>query len=137
VTSSIAEMDRGRLPAMLAIPFIWNMSAETLQSRYRVKLEAEQPETWLLRLARLSRTGREPFSAACVWLDRTNYLPRRYFIYSPDRQSSKDFRVSEIRCDQAVPDAPVRVPSGDGWQVLKMDQSPPWLSPMVSLELVP
>ena len=82
---------------MLAIPFLWNMSAGTLQSNYRVKLESEQPETWLLRLAPLSRTGSEPFSAAFVGLDRTNYLPRRYFVYSPDRQSSKDFRVSEIR----------------------------------------
>jgi outer membrane lipoprotein-sorting protein len=138
-TVSIAAKDRGRLPAILAIPFLWNMSAETLQSKYRVKLVAEQPETWLLRLTPLSKTGGASFSAASVWLDRTTYLPRRYFVYSPDRTSSQDFRVSEIRCDQAVPDAPVRVPSGVDWQVVHMDEpnTPAWLSRPLSSELVP
>jgi hypothetical protein len=73
----IAEKDRNRLPAVLALPFFWHLSAEGLKSRYRIELLKERPEIWLLRIKPLSEVGRQSFSAAYLDLDRSTFLPRR------------------------------------------------------------
>jgi hypothetical protein len=135
----ISAKDRGRLPAPLALPFLWNMSTKLLESRYRVELVKEEAETWLLSVTPLTKPGRDWCSKAFIWLDRATYLPRRYHVRYPDGKRSTDYRVTEVRCDLAVPEEALRVPGGKGWEVIAMDESQfgSWFARLFTIELVP
>jgi outer membrane lipoprotein-sorting protein len=124
----LAEDERGRLPAVIALPFFWNLTASNLRSRYRVKLEKEDDQTLLLRFTPLTDAGRSWCSTAFVWLDRATYLPRRYYVVDADRKSVKDCRVTETHCDQRVADLDLRLPSGPGLPVSENTERPTdWL----------
>ena len=97
----IAAEDRERLPAVLALPFLWNLKVEALKARYRIELVKEEAETWLLIIAPLSDAGQTSFSKAYLQLDRTTYLPRRYVVVGPDGKSGKGFRVTQSQIDPA------------------------------------
>jgi hypothetical protein len=135
----IAAKDRGRLPAVLALPFHWNLSTEGLKSRYSVELVKEESETWILRITPLTKGGRDDFAMVFIVLDRATYLPRRYIVFGPDRKSSGDYRLTEARYDKAVPDEAFRIPSGDDWDVIKVDKSTigSWIARLESMEFVP
>jgi hypothetical protein len=47
--------------------------------------------------------------------------------------------VTEARCDQAVPEEIFRMSSGDGWNVVKMDESMmgSWIDWFGAIELLP
>jgi hypothetical protein len=134
----ISGKDRGRLPAPLVLPFCWNLSTEGLNSRYRVELVKEDAETWLLRVAPRSKTGAQGFTAAFILLDRATYLPRRYHVTSPDGRTTTEYRIKEVRIDQAVPDEVLRLPSGKDWEVTKESILPSFLlSRFSSPDLLP
>jgi hypothetical protein len=65
--------------------------------------------------APLRRIGRETFSKAYVELDRATYLPRRYVLVMPDGKSTRDYRVTDGRCDQPVPEEVWRIPDHSDW----------------------
>ncbi len=63
------------MPSVLALPFLWNVSEETLKSRYRVELHKEEAETWTLVFTPLTEADRSWFTKAYLQLDRTTYPP--------------------------------------------------------------
>ena len=135
----IAQQDRGRLPAVLALPFFWHLSPDGLKSRYQIELLKEQPDTWLLRIKPLSEIGRQSFSTAFLSLDRSTFLPRRYYLISPDGKYTKDFRVTEVQSiDPARADL-LANPDDLDWDVSRMTTDTPlgWLSSLVRPELLP
>jgi hypothetical protein len=117
----IQANDRGRLPAVLALPFFWNLSTEGLKSRYSVELVKEESETNVLRIRPLSKAGRDNFAVLFVVLDRATYLPRRYVVFDPDRKTSMEYTVTEARCDQAVPEE-IDIPDVE-WRRLECGQN--------------
>jgi hypothetical protein len=131
--------DRGRLPAPLVLPFLWNVSADGLRSRYRVELLKEEAESWLLSIAPRSTAGSQWFSRTFLWLDRVTYLPRRYCVIAPDGKRSSDHRLTETRCDQPLPEEDMQIPDENGWHVTRMNESsvPYWLSQLIKFELLP
>jgi hypothetical protein len=137
----IAAEDRGRLPACVALPFCWNLGVEDLKSRFRVELVADEPTgACLLRFTSLTPIGRESFSKAFVELDRSTYLPRRFVLISPDGKSTKDFRVTEVQCEQSHPEEYWLVPDVRGWNVTRpvVNQAVErWLSHLIKPDLVP
>ena len=108
---SIAVNDRGRLPSVLALPFLWHVTAESLTSRYRVELLDEKADSWVLRVRPLTENGKTSMSRAFIQLDRTTYLPRRYLVVSPDGRSTRDYRVTEAHPNRPVSDDVLRVPA--------------------------
>jgi hypothetical protein len=134
--------DRGRLPAILSLPFCWRLDADGLKWRYRVDLVSdERPDACLLRFTPLTPIGRESFSTAYVELDRSTYLPRRYVVVLPGGRSTKDFRVTEAHCDRPIPEETWRIPDDDHPQPLtRWEEGRPlerWLSGLIKVDLVP
>jgi RNA polymerase sigma factor (sigma-70 family) len=136
---SIAAEDRGRLPVVLTLPFFWHLSPGKLKTRYDIELLAGQhADSWLLRFAPLLQVGRDDFSKAYIELDRSTYLPRRYYLISPDGKSTKDYRVTETICNQPVPDELWRIPELRGWKVTREGSVTEWISRrLVKPQLVP
>ena len=135
----ISVKDRGRLPAPLALPFLWHVGAEELKSRYRVELMKEDTESWLLSFTPRKTAGQQWFAHAYLWLDRVTYLPRRYLVIAPVGKCSNDYRVTETRCDQPVPEEAMQLPEGDDWHVTRIDETPVlrWFSQLIKFELIP
>jgi hypothetical protein len=135
----IAEKDRGRLPADLALPFCWHLSAAGLKSRYRIELLKELPETWLFRIKPLSESSRQAFSTAFLYVDRATYLPRRYYLISPDGKSTQDFRVTEVRATQPTPADLLPVLEDADWNVSRInkDSTMSWFSSFFKPDLLP
>ncbi len=137
IVRPIGAQNRGRLPAFLALPFFWNLNAENLKSRYSLELVKEEAETWSLRVTPLSKVGRETFSKALIELDRLTYLLKRYLLISPDGKSTKDFRVTEARRNQPVPEEICALPDDSGWKVDRIEDAAAHLFPKVNLDLLP
>ena len=136
----IATEDRGRLPAFLALPFGWKLNVEGLKSRFHVELVADdRPGTCLLRFIPLTPSGRETLSKAYLEVDRATYLPRRYGLISPNGQSTKDYCVTEVRCDRTHPEEFWRIPDDRGWTVTRLGDSAVErrLSRLIKSDLVP
>lgn len=137
----ITAADRGRIPVFVALPFCWKLGVDGLRSRFRVELAAEKPPgICALRFTPQTPLGRQSFSKALVILDLSTYLPARYVMISPDGNSTRDYRVTEIRCDRPVPDELWRIPDDQGWQVVRhgadrvLDR---WLVRLIKIDLVP
>jgi hypothetical protein len=112
----IGDKVRGRLPAPLALPFCWNTSIDRLKERYRIELVRREPKAWLLSFTPKTDAGKASFSRAYLWLDHVNSLPARFFVVSPDRTSTMDYRATETRTNGALAeDAPV-IPGGEDWR---------------------
>jgi outer membrane lipoprotein-sorting protein len=136
----IAVNDRGRLPAALALPFLWHVTAEELTSRYRVEVIKEEAEFWVLRAEPLTEAGKWSMSRAFIQLDRATYLPHRYLVISPDGKSTKDYRVTEARRNQPVPDDVLRIPDDPGPIVSpkeKEAKAATWISRWFKPDLLP
>ncbi len=118
----IAPEDRGRIPAVLALPFFWRLNTEWLKERYTVELlPIEQAKkVWVLRFTPLTKTGRESFFKAYVVLEQSTYRTLRYLVISPDGKSTKDYRVTETRCNQPVPEDLWRIPDDSDWKDWKV-----------------
>jgi hypothetical protein len=119
----IAAEDRGQIVAALALPFSWHLTAKGLKERYQVELLPDQhPGTWLLRFIPKTKFGRESFSKAYLELDRSTYLPKRYILILPDGGSTKEYRVTDARCNQPIPDEVWRLPDDSDWTVARMEK---------------
>jgi hypothetical protein len=135
----IAQKDQGRLPSVLALPFFWHLSSDALKSRYQIELLKEQPDTWLFRIKPLADMGRQSFSMAYLFLDRSTFLPRRFYLISPNGKTTQDFRVTEVRPNHPAPTDLITIPEGSDWDVRRMDRNVPlgWLSSLLKTELLP
>jgi hypothetical protein len=100
VVSPISEQDRNRLPAVLALPFLWNTSVEVLKTRYQVELLKEEAATCSLMITPISKRGPSSFSKAFLQFDHETYLPRRYLVWGHDGKTETDYRVTEVRYNQ-------------------------------------
>lgn len=136
---SIAETDRGRLPSILALPFCRHLSVKDLESRYDIALLNGRPETWLLRFKPRTAAGRGVFSSAYLCLDKSTYLPQRFYVIDNDRQRTQDFRATEVRSADPPPEDLLAIPEDGEWRVsrIERDQIPGWLSLIFKPELLP
>jgi TIGR03009 family protein len=136
---SIAETDRGRLPSILALPFCRHLSVKDLESRYDIALLNYRPETWLLRFKPRAAAGRGWFSIAYLCLDKSTYLPQRFYLVDSDRQRTQDFRVTEVRSADPLQGDVLAIPEDGEWSVsrIERDQIPGWLSSLFRPELLP
>jgi TIGR03009 family protein len=115
----LAKDERKRAIEEGPLPFLFNMKAAEAAQRYQMALQAQDQKTYLVQIRPLLDADKESFSIAWVYLDRDYLLPRRIYLLAPDKQSSKDFRLSNIRANQNV-DAKKFVgvvPPGKGWKV--------------------
>ena len=135
----IAEPDRGRVPAVLALPFFWHLSVEGLKSRFRIELLEEKPETWVFRIKPLSDIGRQSLSTAFLSLDRSTFLPRQYCLISPDGKSTKSFRVTEVRSPRSAPADLLAIPEDGDWTIQRgvENQIMGWLVSLFKPDLLP
>ncbi len=132
----IAEKDRGRLPAALALHFFWQINTEGLKDRFRIALVKEDAETWHMEFIPLATSGNSSFSKAYLQLDRATYLPQRYVFVSTDGKSSKDFRVMDARFEEPARDDLFQIPQGEDWTVTRLN-SPPWFLQLSRPDLLP
>jgi hypothetical protein len=134
----IAEQDRGRLPARLALPFLWHVDPERLKSQYSVALVREDAGAWSLSFAPLSAADRSGFCKAYLELDKKSFLPRRYLVLND--KFANDFRVTEARLDKPVPKGVFEIPDEPGWNVMGNEEDmrkPTWLDRLLKPELLP
>lgn len=124
----IGAQDRGRLPAMLALPFLWHVDVERLTSRYSVALLKEESDAWVLSFVPLTEAGRTRFSRAYLQLEKETFLPRRYLWINPDGKSTRDFRLTEARPDPPR-EEPWEISPEQGWNVTKLEQARPGEAP--------
>jgi len=137
-TWTIAEQDDDRLPAMLALPFCWQTSVETLRSRYQIALLTEDPETYSLLLIPISKRGKSEASKIYLQLDRQTSLPRRFFWLSPDDYGVHDFRVTKAQVNEPARPELLEVPQGEGWTVTRPEeQFWPWVLRLFKSDLLP
>jgi TIGR03009 family protein len=100
------------------LPFLFNMRADDAQRRYKMELQLEDETRYLVRVYPRLKEDQESFSVAWVYLDKKFLLPKRIYLLAPDKKSSKDFNLSEIRANQQVdPKYFVGVTLGKGWKV--------------------
>ena len=135
----IAADRQGRLPAALALPFLWRVSPDALKARYQVALVKEDPESWILSFAPLPKGGSPSFSKALLQLDRTTCLPRRYLLIGPDGRDTKDYRVTEVQSNRPIPEEVLRVPDDEGWRVIRQGDNKvtAWLNRLFKPDLLP
>ena len=135
----IAAEDRGKLPVFLASPFCWRLSSASLKARYHVKLLAsEHADSLMLAITPSSAVDKETFSKAWIELDRSTFLPRRYYLISPDGKSTTDYRVSDVRLNKPTPNELWQIPELHGWKVRRIDGVTAWFSrTLVKPHLVP
>jgi hypothetical protein len=136
---SIEEKERGRLPAIMALPFCWRAKVKDLESRYDIALMDYRADGWLLRFSPRTQDDKRWFSVAYLYLDKSTYLPRRFFLYTLTPNYTHDFRITDIRQVHIAPDDLLAIPDGRDWHVGRMDEVayPRWLSAWRSMELLP
>jgi TIGR03009 family protein len=81
------------------LPFLFNMKAAQANARYEMTLHGEDKQSYLVKIKPLLKEDADSFSTAWIYLDRDFLLPTRIFLVSPDKKSSKDFRLSNINAN--------------------------------------
>jgi TIGR03009 family protein len=100
------------------LPFLFNMRADDARRRYQMVLQQEDPKRYLVKIIPLLKEDKESFSVAWVYLDKDYLLPTRVYLLAPDKKSSKDFQLSQIKPNQPVDEKFfVGVDPGRGWKV--------------------
>ncbi len=137
VIRPIAAENKGRLPAVIAIPFLWGVTPETLTAKYRVELLKEEPEVFILRITpRLNKDSKNTFQAY-LSLDRATYLPRRYMVVTDDGNTTKDYSVTTAWRNQPIPDEDLRLPPDEGWQVTRLEGPLGWFGRLFAPDYLP
>ncbi len=81
------------------LPFLFNMRAAEANKRYQMTLQGEDEKSYLVKILPLLKEDQESFCIAWIYLDRKFLLPTRIFLVSPDKKSSKDYRLSNIKAN--------------------------------------
>jgi TIGR03009 family protein len=115
------------------LPFLFNMKAEEAERRYKMTLLAQNDKQHLVRVEPLLEQDKEDFSQAFVWLEATYLLPQHIRLISPDKKSSRDYRLSNIKPNFAVePTLFQGVNPGKPWKVVRVDPDKPKAAPSLS-----
>jgi TIGR03009 family protein len=102
------------------LPFLFNMKAAEAERRYHMTLLAQDDKRYLVRVEPLLQQDKEDFSTALVTLERTFLLPERILLLSPDRKSTRDYRLSHHKANLPVADSFFQgVNPGKGWKVVR------------------
>jgi outer membrane lipoprotein-sorting protein len=130
---------KDRLPAVLALPFLWGVNTESLKAHYRVTLVKENAESFYLTFVPLVQKDSPSFSQAILQLDRATYLPQRYVVMSANSKSVKDFRATKTQRDEPIPEDALRIPEDDDWRVARRGESKveAWLLGLFKPDLLP
>jgi TIGR03009 family protein len=100
------------------LPFLFNMRAAEAKQRYQMVLKGENNKVFLVMIKPLLKEDKDSFSVAWVYLDRNFLLPTRIVLVSPDKKSSRDFRLSDIRANRPVDNRKfVGVDPGKPWKI--------------------
>ena len=117
------------------LPFLFNMKADEAKARYDMLLLEEDAKQILLKITPKLKEDLESFSTAWVLLDAKFLLPTRIVLLAPDKKSTKDFYLSNIRANQLVNAAFFRV--GDPGKPWKIERNPGGAAPARANGLVP
>jgi TIGR03009 family protein len=102
------------------LPFLFNMKAAEAERRYRMTLLGENAKKFLIRVEPLMQQDKEDFSMAFVTLDRAFLLPVQIQLISPDKKSTRDYRLSNIKANADVPAEFFQgVNPGRGWKMVR------------------
>lgn len=103
------------------LPFLFNMKAKDAEARYRMTLEGENAQYWLVKVEPKLQEDKESFKWALLYLEKTFLLPARIKLLSPDGRSSRDFYLSNPKAnkqdeikDEIFQGGPIK-----GWMVQK------------------
>jgi TIGR03009 family protein len=100
------------------LPFLFNMRAAEAKQRYDMVLQGQDEKRYLVMIKPLIPEDQDSFSLAWVYLDKGYLLPTRIYLLAPDRKSSKDFQLSQIRANEPVEATRfVGVDPGKPWKV--------------------
>jgi TIGR03009 family protein len=104
------------------LPFLFNMRAADAEARYNMALVNETPSYFVISVVPKLRIDQESFSKAFLQLNRNTYLPDKIFLVSPDGNSTKEFRLSDVRPNIEIPPQNFQVKVlGPPWTVHRED----------------
>jgi TIGR03009 family protein len=86
------------------LPFLFNMRAADANKRYDMALQGENKSQYLVMIKPLLKEDQDTFNIAWVYLDKKFLLPTRIYLLGPDKHSSKDFVLSDIKANKPVDD---------------------------------
>lgn len=102
------------------LPFLFNMKAAEAVARYEMALANEVKNSWVISVVPRLKMDQEAFSKAFINLRKSDHMPDRIFLISPDGKSTKDFKLSEVKTNQPVAPANFKgVNPGKPWQVVR------------------
>lgn len=84
------------------LPFLFNMKAAEAEARYEMALVNEMPDCYVISVVPRLKIDLESFSKAFLKLSKSNYLPDRIFLVSPDGKSTKNFTLTSVKPNAAV-----------------------------------
>lgn len=81
------------------LPFLFNMKAAEAEARYEMTLVPGDldPKNHIISVVPRLKVDREAFSKAYVSLSKERFIPNRIMLISPDGESTKDFKLRNIR----------------------------------------
>ena len=100
----LLDKDRGRLPSLMALPFLWKTNVETITSRYKVELVNTTKEFFVLSFKPIKTANPDDFAKAFLQLDRETFHPKAFFVIAADGKSSHSFKVTECRSIEELPE---------------------------------
>jgi TIGR03009 family protein len=104
------------------LPFLFNMKADEVKARYDIVLLEEDAKHCLLQITPKLGEDQKSFSTAWLVLDAEFLLPKRIVLLAPDKKSTKDFNLSNIRANADINPAYFRV--GDPGRPWKIERNP-------------
>jgi hypothetical protein len=144
---STADVRGFRLPDLMCIPFLFNRTVAEIKENYDFHLQEENDKSYVIRFSPRYGAGSAPvfvehpkgnffqrmftgmifsqfaFSRAYLELDKETLLPRRFLLVAPNRKDTQDYKVTNIRCNEPVPEELFRAVQVKGW-TLRGDPTP-------------
>jgi TIGR03009 family protein len=101
-----------------AFQFLYDVKAEALRAKYRVKLVKETPKAYLIQVLRRDDAGPSPVTRADIVLDRATLFPESVRLFAPNGQDSHTFRFTKVKRDGPVNPSYFEVRLIRGWTVV-------------------
>jgi TIGR03009 family protein len=110
------------------LPFLFDMKAAEAKARYDMELLKEDAKQFLLKIEPKLKEDQSSFSIAWIILDADYLLPKRILLLAPDKKSTKDFYLSNIKANKPVNPAFFKV--GDPGKPWKIERNPGGAAPV-------
>jgi TIGR03009 family protein len=102
------------------LPFLFQMRAAEAEARYVMNVISEGNEYFVIGVYPKLKIDQESFSQAFLQLNKSNYLPGRIKLISPNGKGTKDFKLSEVQPNVKVEEANFKgVLLGAPWKVVR------------------